>query len=176
VVKGNWISRVLDDVEHGVVFCESHFWQKIKDFFCSLRVTKLFIYPAGAGGLTFAILYGSRARGDFSWHSNIDLVICSPAFENVRVLDRFDIISGCSITGMFVIEAVSYSPREAIDALDAGRRTILDALQEGVVLIDDGSVLPALCERFEALKAAGSIALRDLLGRTVWDVHGLTNR
>ena len=128
------------------------------------------------GGLNFVILYGSRARGDYSWNSDVDLVICSPAFDGVRVLDRFDIIAECSLAGISAeIEPVCYSAAEALSALDAGRVTILEALQDGIDLFDDGSILPELHAKFDALKASGRIARRKILGNLVWDIRGLLN-
>lgn len=123
-----------------------------------------------AGGLTFVILYGSRARGDYSWQSDADLIICSPAFEGVRVLDRFDLISTCSFSA--AVEPVCYTPQEALRALNRGRLTILDALHEGLCLFDDGCLLPDLRARFEDLKARGCIKRRRILGKIIWDLRG----
>jgi hypothetical protein len=100
----------------------------------------------------------------------VDLVICSPAFEGVRILDRTDLFSTCEIS--VAIEPICFTPQEAIRALDKGRLTLLDALQDGLTLFDDNSLLSTLRERFEDLKARGCIKRRKMLGKKIWDLRG----
>jgi predicted nucleotidyltransferase len=38
------------------------------------------------------ILHGSFARGDFNLWSDIDLIIVSEKFNNVRILDRYNLL------------------------------------------------------------------------------------
>lgn len=123
---------------------------------------------APRGGLTLAILYGSRARGDYATWSDTDLLVCSPAFEGVRILDRTDILETERFSG--AIEIVCYTPAEASMMLERCNPTMLDALNEGIVLHEDGRVLDQLREQFGRLKATGILTRVHDGERPYWKV------
>lgn len=121
---------------------------------------------APRGGTSFIILYGSRARGDYAFWSDTDLVVCSPAFEHVRVLDRTDILEPWRFSG--AMEIVCYAPGEAERALDRSNPTMLDALEEGVVLHQDGDLLDRLHATFSRLKATRAVQRVDAVKGMRW--------
>jgi len=42
-------------------------------------------------GKVTVVLYGSYVRGDFNLWSDVDILLISDAFENIRFLDRYDL-------------------------------------------------------------------------------------
>ncbi|WP_158298245.1 nucleotidyltransferase domain-containing protein [Aeropyrum pernix] len=60
------------------------------------------------------ILFGSYARGDFNRWSDIDIIVVSPRFRGVRILDRYDMVSGAVEEG---VEAILMTPEEFREAL-----------------------------------------------------------
>lgn len=110
---------------------------------------------ASRGGTAFLLLYGSRARGTYNWTSDVDVVVCGAAFEGVRILDRVDLLGRCTLP--VPVEPICYTPPEARQCLARGTPTILEALEEGVVLYQEGPVLPELRATFARLKATGRI-------------------
>ena len=107
------------------------------------------------GGLEFVILYGSRARGDYGYASDVDLIVCSNGFEKIRVVDRPDLVSSC-IDNVHV-EPVCYTVEDARMALEQGKLTMLDALEEGLTLFSQGRILERLKQVFEVLKKTNVI-------------------
>lgn len=83
-------------------------------------------------GKVTAILYGSYARGDFNLWSDIDMIIVSEAFEGVRPLDRYDMVSDLLEAN---VEPVLLTPREFADAV--GRPAWRQALASGSVIVMD---------------------------------------
>ncbi len=65
-----------------------------------------------------AYLFGSYARGDWLDTSDVDLVIVSPDFRGMRMLDRLDLIAKLQLRlglGRWV-EALPYTPEEFEEA------------------------------------------------------------
>ena len=42
-------------------------------------------------GKVTVVLYGSYARGDFNLWRDVDILLISDAFKNIRFLDRYDL-------------------------------------------------------------------------------------
>ena len=65
-----------------------------------------------------AYLFGSYARGDWVDTSDVDLVIVSPHFSEMRMLERLDLIARLQLRlnlGRWV-EALPYTPEEFEEA------------------------------------------------------------
>ncbi len=112
------------------------------------------------------ILTGSHANGKYHEFSDVDLLICGSAFEGVRILDRFDCVSPF-FTGI-PIEPICMTPMEIAEAFHDGNLTILDALNEGVVLFDNGKIWPQLVEQFKFCKSQGVLSRIDSEIGIIW--------
>ena len=84
--------------------------------------------------LIAVILFGSRARGDYTPCSDYDILIIadfqSPYLE--RLKEVLDILKDVKIP----IEPHPYTLEEAIRMLKNGNPTIYDALDEGIILYE----------------------------------------
>ena len=84
-------------------------------------------------GPVTVLLHGSYARGDFNLWSDVDVILVSPRFRGVRVLDRYDMIQSLLPPGF---EAVPMTPEELRAAL--AKPAWRQALARGyVVVVDD---------------------------------------
>jgi len=63
-------------------------------------------------GVEEAILYGSHARGNARRHSDADLILISPQFEGVRVLDRIPPLHQEWEILWPYLQALAYTPEE----------------------------------------------------------------
>jgi predicted nucleotidyltransferase len=99
--------------------------------------------------ISFIILFGSRARGDYNWFSDFDLLICGDSFIDVRYLDRSDFLTQVQFSG--ALEVICYTFEEAWNALNQGSLTMLECLEEGIVLKNYDERLQLLKERFNML-------------------------
>jgi len=77
-------------------------------------------------------LVGSYARGDFNEWSDVDLVVVSPLFEGVRVLDRL-----YALTIPPGYEVVPLTPSEFEKLLSRRNPLGVDVACNGVLLRDD---------------------------------------
>ncbi len=86
---------------------------------------------------TVVMAFGSRIRGEGLAHSDLDLVIVSDSFRNIRWLDR----PGCVIEALglkFGVDLFCYTPEEyARKREEFG--VVRTACQEGVPLITEPS-------------------------------------
>ncbi len=93
-------------------------------------------------GRVTVILYGSYARGDYNLWSDIDLLVVSEKFRNVRILDRYDLIPQPPPG----VEPVPLTPEEFVKNLE--KNAWLKALRDkSVILIDDYNLFEQLIER-----------------------------
>jgi predicted nucleotidyltransferase len=121
------------------------------------------------GGIDFVVLYGSRARGDYSAWSDTDLIVCSPAFEGVRYLDRVDLLHVEEFNG--ALEIICYTPVDARLTLENRNPTMLDALHEGIVLHKNGPLLDELRNEFRGLKERKIIIRETFKGKPCWRIN-----
>ncbi len=102
--------------------------------------------------LIAVILFGSRARGDYTPWSDYDILIIadfqSPYLE--RLKEVLDILKDVKIP----IEPHPYTLEEAIRMLKNGNPTIYDALDEGIILYETEEFM-VLKNLFEKLKKKG---------------------
>lgn len=104
-------------------------------------------------GARIIILFGSRARGDWTPWSDYDLLVIGD-FNGMDYLERvraaFDVLAELPL----YIEPHPYTLDEAMRLLEKEHPTIVDALEEGVVLHDSGE-LEKLVAKYEELKKRG---------------------
>lgn len=98
------------------------------------------------------ILFGSRARGDWSPWSDYDLLIIADFDEQYldRIKKLLDILSKIPLE----IEPHPYTLQEALEMLKRGNPIIVDALEEGIVLYTTED-LNKLVETYRELRRRG---------------------
>lgn len=101
-----------------------------------------------------AILFGSRARGDHGPWSDADILFIgdfkAPYLE--RLGDLLRLAAGIKIP----VEPHPYTPKESLEMLERGSPTIVDALEEGRILIE-GPGLGLLLKRYGEMKSQGRL-------------------
>ena len=102
--------------------------------------------------LVAVVLFGSRARGDWRPWSDYDLLII--AWFREGYLDRIKLVLDVLADVKIPVEPHPYTPQEALEMLRRGSPTIVDALEEGVVLYDSGW-LEVLRRELETMKERG---------------------
>jgi len=100
--------------------------------------------------LVAGVLHGSYARGDFHWGSDIDVLVIAEGLP-AHPLRRLDLLYAC-VEGR--IEPKGYSKEEFIGLMHARNPIAIDALKNGVVLLDKG-FWAQLQEKFEIMKREG---------------------
>ena len=118
-------------------------WEKLEE-----AVRRL----AGRYRLHAAVLFGSRARGDWGPWSDYDLLVIAdfrePYLERLsRVLELLEDVD-------LPIEVHPYTPEETEQMLEKGSPTIVDALEEGVTLYSTPT-LQRLREKLEKMRRRG---------------------
>lgn len=89
-------------------------------------------WAEGLPGPVTAILVGSYARGDFNLWSDVDVLLVSPRFRGVRVVERL-----LSIDSPPGYEVIAWTPEEYESMLRKRNPLALEAAGVGVVLRDD---------------------------------------
>lgn len=98
------------------------------------------------------LLFGSRARGDWGPWSDYDLLIIADFKE--KYLDRINDILKLLKDIRLPIEPHPYTLKEALEMLRKGNPTIVDALEEGILLFK-GNGYKLLWETYNQLKKRG---------------------
>jgi len=107
------------------------------------------------GILEFVCLYGSRARGNYAWNSDIDLFICSDVFKKIAFLDRIDLIRSYPPIGE--MEILCYTKNEVRSGLDDYNLTILEICEDGLILFKNSDFFKMIREKFNRMKKQGVI-------------------
>jgi predicted nucleotidyltransferase len=107
------------------------------------------------GILEFVCLYGSRAKGNFAWNSDIDLFICSNVFKNIKFLDRIDLIKSYPLIGE--MEILCYTKQEVQSGLEDFNLTILEICEDGLVLFENSNFFKRIRGKFTYMKNQGLI-------------------
>lgn len=103
------------------------------------------------------LLFGSVARGNIRWGSDIDLIVVS---RDLSKVDRFRLRREVAMTRPGAIEALWFTPDELIRAFSCFWGTLLDALADGIILIDELGLLIRLKKALEQLLDRGVIVRR----------------
>ena len=96
-------------------------------------------------GKVSVLLHGSYARGDFNLWSDVDLIIVSEAFNDIRPLDRYELVEK-SLPDR--AEPILWTPKEAEALLQ--KTAWRQALRRGVVVLQDDYSLTKLLQRIGA--------------------------
>jgi len=89
-------------------------------------------------GLHSLVVFGSRARGDCLRDSDIDVLVVAEGFEGRPFYEREYLVLE-RYRGGLPVEPWCYTPKEVLGALEGRPRLdVLDALEYGVVIVDDG--------------------------------------
>ncbi len=96
-------------------------------------------------GKVSVLLHGSYARGDFNLWSDVDLIIVSEAFNDIRPLDRYELVEE-SLPDR--AEPILWTPKEAEALLQ--KPAWRQALRRGVVVLRDDYSLTKLLQRIGA--------------------------
>ena len=81
-------------------------------------------------GKVTVVLYGSYARGDFNLWSDVDILLISDAFENIRFLDRYDLFEWKE---GFEVKPYTYSEFVKMKEKIGWK----EALKDKIVIVDD---------------------------------------
>jgi len=100
------------------------------------------------------ILYGSMARGDYGAGSDVDIIVISDNLP--RNFDRrLRMLAELNNTTA-PIECLAYTPREFEIMLSRMHPTVLYALDEGIIIYDDGTT-EEMKRKFNKLKQLGIV-------------------
>lgn len=89
-----------------------------------------------SGELGFIVLFGSMARGDYSYGSDFDVVVGLETDDAGRFIDRLADWSALSPRGY--VESFVYTRSELRQMARAGHHILTEASRDGVVLYDRG--------------------------------------
>lgn len=93
--------------------------------------------------LSLAIVFGSRARGDFTTDSDVDILLVSPDFESMPFAERSQhLYLQWPYDSLPAPEFLCFTPDEFEQRKGRSSRTIVDTiLDEGIVILgDDGEL------------------------------------
>jgi predicted nucleotidyltransferase len=113
-------------------------------------------YVKGASRLArlhAAILFGSHARGDYGPWSDYDLLLIGD-FKG-GYLERLEAL--LNLEAKVPVEPHPYTLEEAVKMIETGHPTLIDAMEEGIVLMEDEEYLDKVLRRYRELKAAGKL-------------------
>jgi len=110
---------------------------------------------------SFVVLYGSAARGDFGIGSDVDILVVAEDFPT-KLDDRLQLLFSINPTTA-PLEPIGYTPKEFEELLRRRHATALYAMEEGILLYDDGTYLK-MKKIYEKLKAD----LKIVKGKAGW--------
>ncbi len=93
------------------------------------------------------MLFGSVARNDAKEHSDVDILVVTPGLPDIK--ERYDFIR---VEKPSRIEDIWMTPDELIEMVDAKTGFVVDALLEGKILLDDGTINDARSRLLDSLK------------------------
>lgn len=99
------------------------------------------------------VLFGSMARGDFGRGSDFDVLVVLRRSERERFLDRLAAFADLTSGG---VDVFPYTLDEIASMESGYHLTLIEALDHGIPLLDDGTFAAAR-ERHMARKAAGAL-------------------
>jgi len=110
---------------------------------------------------SFVVLYGSAARGDFGVGSDVDILIVAEELP-AKLDDRLRLLFSINPTTA-PLEPIGYTPKEFEELLRRRQATALYAMEEGILLYDDGTYLKKK-KLYKKLKAD----LKIIKGKAGW--------
>lgn len=101
------------------------------------------------------VIFGSVARDDAKKHSDVDMLVIASGLPDIK--ERHDFVT---VKKPSRIEAIWMTPDELVEMVDAKTGFVVDALLEGKVLLDDGTVEDARARLRESLKRLNAKKLK----------------
>ena len=93
------------------------------------------------------LLFGSVARNDAKEHSDVDILVVASGLPDIKERSGFITVKKPSR-----IEDIWMTPDELIEMVDAKTGFVVDALLEGKILLDDGTINDARSRLVDSLK------------------------
>jgi len=93
------------------------------------------------------LLFGSVARNDAKEQSDVDILVVASGLPDIK--ERYDFIT---VEKPSRIEDIWMTPDELIEMVDAKTGFVVDALLEGKILLDDGTIKDARARLKDSLK------------------------
>ena len=101
------------------------------------------------------LLFGSVARNDAKEQSDVDILVVASGLPDIK--ERYGFIT---IKKPSRIEDIWMTPDELIEMVDAKTGFVVDALLEGKILLDDGTVEDARARLKDSLKRLNAKKLK----------------
>ena len=101
------------------------------------------------------VLFGSVARNDATEQSDVDILVIASGLPNIT--ERYDFVS---VEKPSRIEDIWMTPDELIGMVDAKTGFVVDALLEGRILLDDGTIDDAKSRLVDSLKRLNAKKLK----------------
>jgi len=101
------------------------------------------------------LLFGSVARNDAKEHSDVDMLVIASGLPDIK--ERYGFIT---IKKPSRIEDIWMTPDELIEMVDAKTGFVVDALLEGKILLDDGTINDARSRLVDSLKRLNAKKLK----------------
>lgn len=108
--------------------------------------------------MDFVVLFGSMARGDWSRGSDYDLIVGLAADGQRRFLDR---LGDFGDLGDGLVEPLPYYPREVERMFRTMNGLLLDALRDGIPLLDRRGTWASYRARLDRMLQAGLLERRE---------------
>jgi len=93
------------------------------------------------------LLFGSIARNDAKEQSDVDILVVASGLPDIK--ERYGFIT---VKKPYRIEDIWMTPDELIEMVDAKTGFVVDALLEGKILLDDGTINDARSRLVDSLK------------------------
>ena len=93
------------------------------------------------------VLFGSVARNDAKEQSDVDILVVASGLPDIK--ERYNFVT---VKKPSRIEDIWMTPDELIEMVDAKTGFVVDALLEGRILLDDGTVKDARSRLVDSLK------------------------
>ncbi|KAF5415084.1 MAG: nucleotidyltransferase domain-containing protein [Euryarchaeota archaeon] len=101
------------------------------------------------------LLFGSVARNDAKEHSDVDMLVIASGLPDIK--ERCGFIT---VKKPYRIEDIWMTPDELIEMVDAKTGFVVDALLEGKILLDDGTINDARSRLVDSLKRLNAKRLK----------------
>ena len=101
------------------------------------------------------LLFGSVARNDAKEQSDVDILVVASGLPDIK--ERYDFIT---VKKPSRIEDIWMTPDELIEMVDAKTGFVVDALLEGKILLDDGTIKGARARLRDSLKRLNAKKLK----------------
>ncbi len=114
-------------------------------------------YVEGIKGLDVRgiLLFGSVARNDAKEQSDVDILVVASGLPDIK--ERYGFIT---VKKPSRIEDIWMTPDELIEMVDAKTGFVVDALLEGRILLDDGTIKDARARLKDSLKRLNAKKLK----------------